>query len=78
MELKAPVNRREFCSPCPSIMIVKAVFLTTLVVRNSHWPVPLVVGHPGSEGTIHRDLEIVGAQAVPVGVRIREEASLKC
>lgn len=77
MDLKPPVNWRECCSPCLRIIIFRAVFLTTLVVRNSHWPIPLVVGHPGSEGTIHRDLEVVGAQAVSVGVRIREEASLK-
>ncbi|KAF2979359.1 hypothetical protein EK904_012526 [Melospiza melodia maxima] len=43
--------------------------LATLVVRNGHWPIPLVVGHPGSEGTVDRDLQIVGAQAVSVGVR---------
>lgn len=42
----------------------------TLIVLKAHGAITLVVGHPSTEGTVHRYLKIVGPQAVAVSVRI--------
>ena len=39
--------------------------------------IPLVVHRPGTEGAIDGDLQVVGAEPVPVGVHVREEAALQ-
>lgn len=48
----------------------------TLVVVHAHGAVALVVGHSSAIGAVHRDLEIVGPQAMAVSVRIGKEATL--
>ena len=49
----------------------------TLIVHHAHGAVALVVRHSGTVGTVHRDLEVVGPQAVAVSVRIGEKAALR-
>lgn len=49
---------------------------STLIVREAHGTIALVVGDPGSEGAVDRDLQVVGAQPVAVGVGVGEEAAL--
>lgn len=44
---------------------------------HAHGAVALVVGHSSTIGTVHRNLEIVGPQAMAVGVRIGKEATLR-
>lgn len=48
----------------------------TLVVRNAHGAISLVVGHPRPEGAVDRDLQVVGPQPVSVCVRVGEETTL--
>lgn len=48
----------------------------TLVVREAHGTIALVVGDPGSVGAVDRDVQVVGTQPVAVGVGVGEEAAL--
>lgn len=47
-----------------------------MIVGEAHGTIALVVADPGSEGAVHWDLQVVGAQPVAVGVRVGEEAAL--
>lgn len=47
-----------------------------MIVGEAHGTIALVVGDPGSEGTVDRNLQVVGAQTVAVGVGVGEEAAL--
>lgn len=49
----------------------------TLVVVHAHGAVALVVGHSSTVGTVHRNLEVVGPQAMAVSVRIGKQATLR-
>lgn len=49
----------------------------TLVVRHAHGTITLVVGHAGPEGTVDRNLQVVGSQPVSMCVRIGEETTLE-
>ena len=67
-------------SPCPAAPRhpqASHLLRRTLIVHHAHGAVALVVGHSGTVGTVHRDLEIVGSQAVAVSVRIGEKAALR-
>ena len=49
----------------------------TLVVCNTHRSIPLVVLQFRVEGTVDRNLQVVGTETVTVGVGIWEQTSLK-
>ena len=40
----------------------------TLIAINTHEAIPLVVPDAGVKGTVNRDLQVVGSQAVQVGI----------
>ncbi|OWK17716.1 hypothetical protein Celaphus_00009310 [Cervus elaphus hippelaphus] len=68
-------------NPCPAAppgtLRASHLLRRTLIVHHAHGAVTLVVGHSSTVGTVHRDLEIVGSQAVAVSVRIGEKAALQ-
>lgn len=47
-----------------------------MVVGRAHRAVTLVVGHAGPVGAVDGDVQVVGAQSVPMSVRVGEEATL--
>ena len=55
----------------------KSVEYLTLVVSDTLGAVPLVVAQTGIVRAVDRDLQIVAAKSVAVGVRIREQATLE-
>jgi len=55
----------------------KVVGGARLVPVHAHGPVTLVVAHAGVKRAVDGDLLVVGAQAVPMRVRVREEATLQ-
>lgn len=48
-----------------------------LIPVHAHGPVALVVADAGVERAVDGDLLVVGTQAVPVRVRVREQATLR-
>lgn len=60
----------------PSLLQNTSRTRTTLVVKHAHWTIPLVVGHPGPEGAVHGDLQVVGAEPVAVCIWVGEETTL--
>lgn len=54
-----------------------SVLRPTLIVMHAHGAITLVVSHSSTVGAIHRNLKIVGSQAVAVSVRIGKKAALE-
>lgn len=75
--LNLPRTERNLAVHAEVLLYLKIFFMTTLIVRNTHRPIPLVIGHASSEGAVHRDLQIVGSQAVSVSVGIRKKTTLQ-
>lgn len=50
---------------------------TTLIGSNVLRTISLIVLHSGSVWAVNRDLVIVSSKSVPVGIRVREESTLK-
>jgi hypothetical protein len=48
----------------------------TLIFVHTLWSIPLVILGPGVEWTVDRNLQVITAQAVPVGVGVGEQTSL--